>query len=111
MGRRRLRKRANDEGSVDKRSRSAKETEGYGRTQAQAIAKLDELKIRLAQSLPPKPTRKRSSFQRIRNHANIPKIRLHDLRHSAATILKMDGRDFWPSCGKRPAQKHKLKRN
>ena len=91
MGRRRLRKRANDEGSVDKRSRSAKETEGYGRTQAQAIAKLDELKIRLAQSLPPKPTRNRSSFQRN------PKSREHpeDPPSRSAPFGRHDLEDGW----------------
>ena len=30
-------------------------------------------------------------FSRIRNRAKLPRIRFHDLRHSAATILKMAG--------------------
>ena len=30
-------------------------------------------------------------FFRIRDRANLPRIRFHDLRHSAATILKMAG--------------------
>src|SRR5436305_14859976 len=72
MGRRRLRKRANGEGSVYLGSDgrwAAEMTTGYdehgrqqrprvyGRTQAQALAKLDELKKRIEQGLPPKPVR------------------------------------------------------
>ena len=30
-------------------------------------------------------------YSRLRDHAQLPKIRFHDLRHSAATILKMAG--------------------
>jgi integrase len=69
MGRRRLRKRANGEGSIyirsdgrwaaevtvgyNERGRQQK-ARAYGRTQAEARDKLDELKARLAQGLPPK---------------------------------------------------------
>jgi integrase len=72
MGRRRLRKRANGEGSIYRRSDgrwAAEVTVGYdargrqqksrvyGRTQSEAVEKLKELKGRLAQGLPPKPER------------------------------------------------------
>jgi integrase len=70
MGRKRLRKRANGEGSIylrsdgrwaaevtvgyDQRGRQIK-PRVYGRTQSEARAKLDELKARVAEGLPPKP--------------------------------------------------------
>ncbi len=69
MGRKRLRKRANGEGSIylrsdcrwaaevtvgyDERGRQQKQRV-YGRTQAEAAKKLDELKNRLAHGLPPR---------------------------------------------------------
>jgi hypothetical protein len=72
MGRRRFRKRANGEGSIytrtdgrwaaevtvgyDERGRQQK-SRVYGRTQAEAKNKLDELKARLAQGVAPRPQR------------------------------------------------------
>ena len=70
MGRRRLRKRANGEGTIYQRSDGRwagevttgydnfgrqQKTRVYGKTQTEAHAKLDELKARVAQGLPPKP--------------------------------------------------------
>ena len=72
MGRKRLRKRANGEGSIyfrsdcrwaaevtvgyDERGRQQK-SRVYGKTQAEAHDKLEKLKARLAEGLPPKPER------------------------------------------------------